>query len=281
MGNLLDCRMSVEPSASASLAELIEVVRLLRTECPWDRKQNVASTRPLMLNEAYELDEALGSGRPDEIAEELGDYLFMGLFLADVVRAEHDTELSDALNSVIAKLKRRHPHIYGSTEVRDADHVIENWERIKRDEKQERDSVLDGLPGSLPALKQAQLIQERCRRVGFDWSDKNDVLDKVVEEVGELRDELTRAEPDRARVGGELGDLLFALVNLARHLEVDAESALRDAAAKFDRRFRAVEQDFRRRGRRLEESTLAEMDKVWDEVKRQEGDETDGPGSEE
>jgi len=267
VGNLLDCRMLESPFTNA-LDELVEVVRRLRAECPWDRAQTVETTRPLVLNEAYELDEALGSADPDAMSEELGDYLFMGLFLADTLRTEHGIRLEDAVQGIIAKLKRRHPHIYGEAEVRDAAHVLEHWERIKQEEKKTRESVLDGLPRSLPALKQAHLMQERCRRVGFDWTDKDDVLDKVVEEVGELREELAHAEPDRARVSDELGDLLFALVNLARHLEVDAESALHDAAAKFGRRFRAVEQDFRGRGRKLEESTLAEMDKVWDEVKR-------------
>ncbi|HDQ98700.1 MAG TPA: nucleoside triphosphate pyrophosphohydrolase [candidate division WOR-3 bacterium] len=258
----------LESPFTNALDELVEVVRRLRAECPWDRAQTVETTRPLVLNEAYELDEALGSADPDAMSEELGDYLFMGLFLADTLRTEHGIRLEDAVQGIIAKLKRRHPHIYGEAEVRDAAHVLEHWERIKQEEKKTRESVLDGLPRSLPALKQAHLMQERCRRVGFDWTDKDDVLDKVVEEVGELREELAHAEPDRARVSDELGDLLFALVNLARHLEVDAESALHDAAAKFGRRFRAVEQDFRGRGRKLEESTLAEMDKVWDEVKR-------------
>ncbi|MFO7638302.1 MAG: nucleoside triphosphate pyrophosphohydrolase [bacterium] len=251
--------------------QLLEVVRRLRKDCPWDREQTIRSTRPLVLNEAYELDEALASGDSREAVEELGDYLFMGLFLADVLQAERGVRLEDALDGVVVKLKRRHPHIYGQQSVRDAGQVLENWERIKREEHKaggQRESALDGLPRALPALKEAGLLQERCRRVGFDWTDPGDVLDKVIEEVGELRHETGQPTKDRVRMTEELGDLFFALVNLARHLDVDAESALRDANAKFSRRFRQVEQDFRSRGVSLADATLAEMDAVWDRVKR-------------
>ncbi|MFO7675924.1 MAG: nucleoside triphosphate pyrophosphohydrolase [bacterium] len=273
-GSRLDWRVT-DPGARGRFADLLEVVRRLRAECPWDRDQTVASTRPLVLNEAYELDEALASGDPAEVVEELGDYLFVGLFLADVLEAESGVRLEDALAGAVAKLKRRHPHVYGTAEVSGADEVLENWERIKQAEDkpgQARDSTLDGLPRALPALKQARLIQERCRRVGFDWTDPGDVLDKVGEEVCELRWELDRGETGRERAAEELGDVLFALVNLARHLDIDAESALRDANARFARRFRDVEADFRRRGVRLEDASLAEMDRVWDEVKRRQDD---------
>ncbi len=252
--------------------ELLETVRTLREQCPWDRKQTAATTRPLMLNEAYELDEALATGDAAHITEELGDYLFMGIFLANVLAAEKGVKLEDALAGIVTKLKRRHPHIYGDEEVVDTDQVLENWERIKQEERKgrERDSLLDGMPVSLPALKQSQLVQERCRRVGFDWTDHHDVLDKVVEEVEEIRAELKHAKPDPGRVAEEIGDLFFALVNMSRHLGLDAETCLRDANAKFGRRFRAVEQQIRSTGRRLEDCTLEEMDKVWDEVKKQE-----------
>jgi len=280
----------------AALAELLAVVRRLRRECPWDKRQTVRSTRPLVLNEAYELDEALASGDPGHMQEELGDYLFMGLFLADVLEAERGVKLSRSVKGMVAKLKYRHPHIYGKTHVKDHLEVLANWEKLKAKEKAKR-SVLDGLPKVQPALKQAQLIQERCKRVGFDWKKSEDVLDKVSEEVGELQAELSKAgrtevrrqkaearrqnfksgiqDPEsktqnESRVQEELGDLLFALVNLARHLGVDAESALRDANAKFTRRFQALEQEFSRQGKRLEHLTLEEMDSVWDEVKRRE-----------
>ncbi len=259
---------------SGMFEELLAVVRKLREECPWDRKQTAASTRPLVLNEAYELDEALASGDREHITEELGDYLFMGIFLADVLARESGIGLEEALGRVVAKLKRRHPHVYGDAEVGGADEVLENWERIKRTEKsREADdrSILDGLPGAMPALKQAHLVQERCARVGFDWDDPKDVLDKVVEEVEEIRSELRAGEPDRDRVAEEIGDLLFALVNMTRHLGIDAESALRDGNRKFARRFHEVERQIGRQGGTLEGSTLAEMDGIWNRVKDEGG----------
>jgi len=267
-------------------SELIEAVRRLRAECPWDRKQTVASTRPLVLNEAYELDEALGSGDAEHIAEELGDYLFMGVFLADVLAREKGTALEAVLAGVVAKLKRRHPHIYGDTRVTGAEEVLRNWDRIKKSEKGEAGketgkSALDRLPGNLPALKESQLMQERCARVGFDWPGPELVLDKVSEEVEEVRVELTESRekatpgrekkedggPGSARLAEELGDLLFVLVNLCRHFGFDAESVLRDANGKFARRFRLLEEEYNRSGQRLEHSTLEEMDRVWERVK--------------
>jgi len=253
-----------------ALEELLGVIARLRRECPWDRQQTAASTRPLVLNEAYELDEALASGDRGHVAEELGDYVFMGFFLADVLAAEMGVDLEAALRRVTAKLRHRHPHVYGETQVAGADDVLRNWEQIKQGEGGKgggKGSILDGMPGAMPALKQAQLVQERCARVGFDWDDPKDVLDKVAEEVEELRAELRAGTPDRARVAEEIGDLLFALVNTTRHLGIDAESALRDGNAKFADRFRKVEAEFRRQGRTLEGSTLAEMDRVWDRVK--------------
>ncbi len=255
--------------------ELLAVVRTLREKCPWDRKQTVASTRPLVLNEAYELDEALGKGDKGHITEELGDYLFMGLFLADVLEKEQGVKLEDALKGIVQKLKNRHPHVYGDVVVQDEREVLENWERIKRKEKKSEaqvKSIFEGLPRSFPGLKQAQLIQERCRRVGFDWKEPDDVLDKVAEEVEEVRAELEGSSPDQERQAEEIGDLFFALVNLCRHLGVDAESTLRDANAKFMRRFKLVEQEFVRQGRSLEKATLEQMDEVWERIKHRKPD---------
>jgi MazG family protein len=247
-------------------SELLSVVSTLRRRCPWDRKQTIASTRPLVLNEMYELDEALGTGDRDAITEELGDYLFMGLFLADVLAREKGVKLRDALDSIVHKLKLRHPHIYGKEKVRSADDVLRNWETIKRREK--GDSLLASVPRALPALRQAHLIQERCRRVGFDWDDPRQVLDKVAEEVNELRHELRQPRRSRRRIAEELGDLVFALVNLTRHLDLDAEGVLRDANRKFTRRFQFVEREFARQGRGLRTVPLAEMEAVWQLAKR-------------
>jgi MazG family protein len=249
------------------LLALLNVVRTLRHRCPWDRKQRLASTRPLILNETFELDDALRKGDAAEIAEELGDYIFMGLFLADVLEAEHGVGLGVVVNGIVRKLKARHPHIYGNVKVRNAAEVLTNWERIKRGEKKGDRSILASVPSAMPALQQAQLIQERCRRVGFDWDDPRQVLDKVVEEVEELRVELARPRRRGRRVREELGDLLFALVNLSRHLGIDSEGTLKDANDKFRRRFGAIESHFVRAGRDLGEVPLAEMEQVWQQAK--------------
>jgi MazG family protein len=247
-------------------SELMEVVRLLRRRCPWDRKQTLASTRPLILNETYELDEALRARDKAAIAEELGDYLFMGLFLADVAGKELGISIEDSLKGIVAKLKQRHPHIYGTTKVRGAGEVLANWEKIKRKQKKGA-GLLSSIPVAMPALQQAQLIQERCRRVGFDWDRPERVLDKVEEEIAELRRELARGRKSRPRIKEELGDLLFVLVNLARHLQVDAEGTLKDANAKFRVRFRYVEEHFSVRGRELGQVSLDEMEAVWQQAK--------------
>jgi nucleoside triphosphate diphosphatase len=229
----------------------------------------------MLLNETYELDEALRQRDKAAISEELGDYLFMGLFLAEVAGKELGISLQDSLKGIVAKLKQRHPHIYGKVKVRGADDVLANWEIIKRKHKRSG-GLLSSVPVALPALRQAQLVQERCRRVGFDWDKPEAVLDKVEEEIGELREEL----PDRgrrgqlkhgrksnARVKEELGDLLFALVNLARHLDLDAEGTLKDANAKFAARFRCIEEHFAAEGRELSQVSLGEMEEVWQRAK--------------
>jgi len=247
-------------------AELLRVVRTLRRRCPWDRKQTAASTRPLLLNETFELDDALRSGDREAITEELGDYLFMGLFLADVLAREQGVKLDRALARVVQKLKLRHPHVYGRTRVRGSADVVRNWDRIKRREKV--GSILAGIPRALPALQQAQHIQERCRRVGFDWEDTAQVLDKVAEEIRELKGELTRTGRNRPRIKEELGDLLFALVNLGRHLGFDVEGTLKDANGKFTRRFAYVERRFSAQDRDLETVPLSEMEEVWQQAKQ-------------
>lgn len=255
---------------SGVFTELLEVVRLLRRRCPWDRKQTLVSTRPMLLNETYELDEALRRRDKAAITEELGDYLFMGLFLAEVAGKELGISIDDSLKGVVAKLKQRHPHVYGTARVRGADDVLANWEKIKRRHKR-TGGLLSSIPVAMPALRQAQLVQERCKRVGFDWDKSEQVLDKVEEEIGELRQELARGRRSRARVKEELGDLFFALVNLARHLDVDAEGTLKDANAKFRDRFRRIEQHFAARGRELGQVSLDEMEAVWQRAKSGKG----------
>ncbi len=242
------------------------MIRTLRQKCPWDRKQNLSSTRPLLINEVFELDEALRRKDKAAIQEELGDYLFMGLFLAQILEEKEGVKLNDILAGVVEKLKARHPHVYGTVKVKGADDVLRNWEKIKA--KKGRRSILSGIPAGLPALQQAQLIQERCQRVGFDWEKPKDVLSKVEEEISELKAELNRQRVYRKRVKEELGDLLFALVNLCRHLGVDAEGTLKDANRKFRERFEVVEQEFKRQRRELSSVPLAEMEWVWQRAKK-------------
>jgi MazG family protein len=229
----------------------------------------------MLLNETYELDEAVRRRDRAAIIEELGDYLFMGLFLAEVAQTELGVSLEESLRGVVAKLKQRHPHIYGTTRVRGAADVLANWEKIKRRHRSSG-GLLESIPVAMPALQQAQLVQERCRRVGFDWEKPEQVLDKVEEEIGELRQalsnrggrgQLARRRGSRARIKEELGDLFFALVNLARHLDLDAEGTLKDANAKFRDRFRRVEEHFAVRGRELGQVSLDEMEAVWQQAK--------------
>ncbi|MCR4423196.1 MAG: nucleoside triphosphate pyrophosphohydrolase [candidate division WOR-3 bacterium] len=246
--------------------ELLKVIKTLRKKCPWDRKQSLSSTRPLLINEVFELDEALRRKDKAAIQEELGDYLFMGLFLAHLLEEKEGVKLDDVLAGVVEKLKVRHPHIYGTVKVKGADDVLRNWEEIKASKG--RRSILSGIPIGLPALQQAQLIQERCRRVGFDWEESGEVLLKVEEEIGELKRELNRRRVYKKRIKEELGDLLFALVNLCRHLGVDAEGALKDANRKFRERFEVVEQGVKEQKRDLNSVSLEEMEILWQRAKR-------------
>lgn len=269
---------------TTAFAELLETVRTLRKLCPWDRRQTVASTRPLLINEVYELDEALRQGDREATIGELGDYLFMGLFLTTVLERKSGIRLADVLHRAARKLRQRHPHVYGNSRVHSVDEVLTNWERLKHQERQ--GSILAGLPAALPALQQAQLMQERCRRVGFDWEEPSAVLQKIQEEIAELELAL-KATPDRRGrithgaghrsvkgkrridcIHEELGDLLFAVVNLCRHLGIDAEGALKDANRKFRARFERVEAAIRRQGREITQASLAEMEREWQRVKR-------------
>jgi MazG family protein len=240
----------------------------LRKECPWDRRQTVFSVRRNVIEEAYELSEAIRERNYAKIKEELGDYLFVGLFIARILEDTGKARLTEVTDGIARKLINRHPHIFGTTTVKTADDVLRNWHRIKEQEKGH--SILNGVPRALPALQRAESIQRRAKRVGFDWTDSADVLDKVVEEIEELRAELRgrRKPADRRRVREELGDLLFALTNMSRHLGIDAEDALQRATTKFTRRFQRLEREFARRGKRLDECTLPEMDKVWEAHKR-------------
>ena len=245
------------------------------TGCPWDREQTLESLKPCLLEEAYELLAAMN--RPDDRAnyiEELGDVLLQVMFQSVMAEQEGRFTFDDVANAIADKLVHRHPHVFGDVDAKDSVTVLRNWEQIKQQEhkKEARHSALDGVPPALPALLKAQRTQEKAARVGFDWKDSGGPLEKIREETEELveavRERRSSRPADSGRVKEELGDLLFSVCNLARHLGVDAESALEGASAKFSRRFRAVEAAAKDAGRSLRDMSLAEMDELWEAAKR-------------
>lgn len=245
--------------------------------CPWDRVQTLESLKPCVLEETYELLAAMDrpSDRENYI-EELGDVLLQVMFQCVMAEQKKSFSFDDVANAISDKLVRRHPHVFGDVVAKDPAAVLSNWEQIKALEhrKESRRSALDGVPRALPALLKAQRVQEKASRVGFDWKDAEGPLRKIREELRELKAEVVARKSDAPRhskrVKEELGDLLFAVCNLARHLKVDAESALEGASAKFSERFRKVEASAAGKGRRLKDMKLAEMDALWDEAKKAE-----------
>lgn len=242
------------------------------TGCPWDRVQTLETLKPCVLEETYELLAAMD--RPDDrenYVEELGDVLLQVMFQCVMAEEKKAFSFDDVANAIADKLVRRHPHVFGDVVADDPAAVLRNWERIKQQEhkKEARHSALDGVPPALPALLKAQRTQEKAARVGFDWKDAQGPLAKIREELAEL-EEAVAASADTSRdphVKDELGDLLFSVTNLARHLKADSESALANTTAKFARRFRAVEAGAKTAGRDLKDMTLAEMDALWDRAK--------------
>jgi tetrapyrrole methylase family protein / MazG family protein len=257
---------------------LVRTNRRLRAECPWDRRQTHHTLVSHLVEEAYETIDALAAlgdeapagevdfGAYAEVEEELGDLLLQVVFHATLAAEAGAFDVEEVAEGIRRKLVRRHPHVFGDVEVSGADEVIANWQRLKEGEKR-RESLMDGIPGALPGISRADLLQKRAASVGFDWSEIGPVVEKVEEELGELRTVL--ADPGRA--GDELGDVLFAVVNLARHLEVDAELSLRRANERFARRFREVERMAAEAGRAPADMTLQELDALWDAAKRAEG----------
>ena len=250
------------------LARLLEVVARLRGEdgCPWDREQTLDSLKAGLLEECHEVLEALDTDDPAHHREELGDVLLQVAMQCRLREEEGAFTFDDVAHDITDKLIRRHPHVFGETKVADTGEVLKNWETIKTTEKGgARESIMDGLPKHLPALHKAQRVQGRAARVGFDWTNVRDVLAKVEEELDEVRVEVDAN--DRQRTEEEIGDILFAIVNLARFLDISAEDALRKTIAKFTRRFAGVERRVRAEGRQLEDCTLAEMDAHWNTEK--------------
>ncbi len=249
----------------AALERLLGVLYRLRRECPWDRKQTWASLRPYTIEEVYELVEALANENRAAVQEELGDVLMHVVFYARIAEEKGWFDLAGVAEKLREKLIRRHPHIFGEVRVRDAEEVARNWEQIKAREKK-AGGVLDGVPAALPSLVKAFRLQEKAAGVGFDWATPEPVLGKVEEELRELK-AAVQAGPQEA-VAEEVGDLLFAVVNLARKLGVDPDGALERTNRKFIRRFEHIEAHARRTGRPLDRMSLEEMDRVWEKSKR-------------
>jgi tetrapyrrole methylase family protein/MazG family protein len=249
-----------------SFISLQEVVAHLRSPegCPWDRQQTHRSIRPFLLEETYEVLEALDQGDTAKLKEELGDLLLQVFLHAQIALEEGEFRPTEVVAGLIRKLKRRHPHVFGQVKVKDAEEVIQNWERIKREEKGEEEPgyLLKGVPKALCALAQAQAYQRKAAQVGFDWENVEGVWQKLEEELGELR-----AAQSTEEVEKELGDVLFTLANLARWLKVDAESALRMANARFASRFKQLEDGAKVKGKKLEELEPEEMDALWEKAK--------------
>ncbi len=253
-------------SASIAFKRLLEIMDELREKCPWDKKQTIDSLRSLTLEETYELADAITTGDWSAIREELGDLILHLVFYSKIASEQGTFNMTDVLNGICEKLIKRHPHIYGDVKVNDEEDVKRNWEQIKLSEGKK--SVLAGVPVSLPALVKAVRLQEKARQVGFDWDHAGQVLDKVREEEAELNQALEKA--DLAETEAEFGDLLFAWVNYARFINVDPESALSRTNQKFIRRFQALEDLAAQRKLDLHTMGLAELDLLWEEVKRSE-----------
>jgi tetrapyrrole methylase family protein/MazG family protein len=255
--------------ADTSLEAFQEIVAHLRAPngCPWDREQTHASLRTNLLEETYEALEALDADDPAGMVEEFGDLMLQVVLHAQIASENGEFTMADILQGIIRKIIRRHPHVFGDLKVDGVSGVLQNWEKLKAAERKANGQdhskgVLDGLPRSLPALSQAQEFQDRAARVGFDWNDIQPVIDKVFEELEEVRSALTPEEREK-----ELGDLLFALVNFVRWYKVDAETALRTTNLRWRKRFTHLEQRARQQGHSLQEMTLAEMDVLWEEAK--------------
>lgn len=246
--------------------ELLDIMDELREKCPWDKKQTNHSLRTLTIEETYELADAIIKKDPNLIKKELGDLLLHIVFYAKIGSETNDFSMADVIDSLNQKLIYRHPHIFGDVEVSDAKQVEENWEQLKLKEKGGNKSVLEGVPMSLPALVKANRIQDKARGVGFDWEHKEQVWEKVQEELEELKVEIQKADEDK--IEAEFGDLFFSLINAARLYDVNPENALERTNRKFISRFNYLEEKTIKQGRDLKSMSLAEMDEIWDEAKK-------------
>src|SRR5438132_5426145 len=265
----ISAAINYQPSAMG-FAKLCEIVAKLRAPggCPWDREQTHESLLPAIIEEAYEVTEAWRATSDAHFREELGDLLLLVVMHAEIAQESGRFDIDNVLQEISDKLVRRHPHVFGTSDARDSGAVLKQWEAIKREEKKSDSHFLASLPKALPALMRAQKAQSKAARVNFDWADLRDVVAKIEEEVREIKEAI--ASRDRARMEDEIGDLLFAVVNLARKCKIDAESALQGGTDKFVTRFDQLEDELRAQGKRLGDVDLAEMDEIWNRIKNDE-----------
>jgi XTP/dITP diphosphohydrolase len=252
--------------------ELVDIVRKLRVECPWDREQTNDSIKAATIEEAYEVVESIDNKDFNELKRELGDLLLHVIFHSVIAEEENNFKLEEVIDSIKAKLIRRHPHVFGDVVVENAEHVKRNWESIKL--KEGRESVLDGVPEIMPALQRAFRLQEKASKVGFDWNNKDDIWKKVLEEIEEMHNEEVKSQKSKVKNGtdegleDEIGDVFFALVNYSRFLKINPENALRKTNSKFIKRFNYIEKRLKENGKKINESNLEEMDIYWNESKK-------------
>src|SRR5437773_1347934 len=270
----------MDQSTGDRFRKLCEIVAKLRAPggCPWDRKQTHESLLPALIEEAYEVAEAADAKNDAHFREELGDLLLLVVMHAEIAQESGRFNIDNILEKISDKLVRRHPHVFGTSDARDSGAVLKQWEAIKREEKKTDSHYLASLPRALPALMRAQKAQSKAARVNFDWTEVRDVIAKVEEELGEVKEAIT--SQDREMITDEIGDVLFAVVNLARKCKIDAESALQKATNKFRARFNRVEDELRRQGKRLGDVDLSEMDAIWNEIKQTPNAERPTPNAE-
>lgn len=268
---------------AANFEDLIELMQKLRSPdgCPWDREQTYATLAPMLLEEAYEAFEAVEEareGHPHELRDELGDLLFQIVFYAQVAAEQGDFSINDVTNAIHEKMVRRHPHVFGDVNAADTATVLRNWEAMKQDERraagrsQREDSLLDGVSSKAPALMEAHQLSTKAARVGFDWEILEDIFAKLEEEIAELRAAInthasSNSEADHTRIREELGDLLFAATNIARHLQIEPEAALKLTNRKFRQRFGFIERKLRKRNQQFDATSLEDLEALWQEAK--------------
>ncbi|OOF87706.1 nucleoside triphosphate pyrophosphohydrolase [Rodentibacter ratti] len=260
---------------SHSIQDFIELIAQLRHPekgCPWDLKQNYESMIPCLIEETYEVIDAIQKKDITNLREELGDLLLQVVFFSQLASEDQYFNFDDVLNDVAEKIIRRHPHVFADAKAENEEEALARWNSIKALEKSkaQNQSILDHVPSAFPALMRAQKLQKQCSKIGFDWTEISPVFEKIEEELQEVKEEVNKNPQNIERIEEELGDLFFATVNLSRHLKCNAEESLRKANLKFEQRFRKVEQKAKEMGKELTALSLIEMDILWDEVKREE-----------